>query len=314
MGPFGIEALSPEGLFDVHLDAVSNAVLWTLVLNGGAFAVGSLLFPPSRAELARTERLAGLRAGPRAAEGSDASPVIASTAEKRAAAVSAPRRYHGEEDGARLADECLARAGAPRDGGMSAIQLARAAGGGRDDARGRDRQRRCARGAPPPAARARRESRGRSRRRTRRSSPRSTSRPPSSSGNGEYHRERERILLHEAEAQRLLAEVSGQLGASLALEDVARAAVRLPVPQLAEAAVLWLAPDGRRPGASGSRTRRPFARGRRARRRTSPRPASARCRASPARSRRDTSSRTATARTRGWPEPLRAAVRSRSTR
>ena len=247
MGPFGIEALNPEGLFDVHLDAVSNAVLWTLVLNGGAFAVGSLLFPPSRAELARTERLAGLRAGPRVAEGSDASPVIASTTEKRAAAVRLLARYHGEEDGARLADECLARAGAPRDGGLSAIQLAQL------QAEVETTLAAAIGSAAAHAALRRqplvlpRESRAISAAYAEILASLNVS-PAELERKREYHRERERILLHEAEAQRLLAEVSGQLGASLALEDVARAAVRLPVPQLAEAAVLWLAPDGRRPG------------------------------------------------------------------
>ncbi|WP_242342771.1 ATP-binding protein [Anaeromyxobacter terrae] len=247
LGPLGIEPLRPEGLLDVHLDAVSHAVLWTLVLNGGAFAAGSLLFPPSRDELVRIERIVGVRAAPLAPAGPDESPRVARVADKRAAAAWLLGRYHGEEDGARLADECLARAGAPRDGGLSAIQLAQLQAEVETTLA-------AAIGSAAAHAALRRnplvlpeESRAISAAYAEILASLDVS-PAELERKREYHRERERILQQEAEAQRLLAEVSGRLGASLALEDVARTAVRLPVPQLAEAAVLWLAPAGGRPG------------------------------------------------------------------
>ncbi|ABS25705.1 ATP-binding protein [Anaeromyxobacter sp. Fw109-5] len=246
LGPFGIEPLRPEGLLDVHLDAVSHAVLWTLVLNGGAFAVGSLLFPPSSEELARAERIVGLRAPPLARD-ADESPRVARVEDKRAAAAALLARYHGEEDGARLAEECLARAGAPREGGLSAIQLAQLQAEVETTLA-------AAIGSAGAHAALRRnplvlpeESRAISAAYAEILTSLQVS-PAELERKREYHRERERLLLHEAEAQRLLAEISGRLGASLALEDVARAAVRLPVPQLAQAAVLWLAPAGGRPG------------------------------------------------------------------
>jgi signal transduction histidine kinase/Na+/proline symporter len=245
LGPFGIDPLRPEGLFDVHLDSVSHAVLWTLILNGGAFALGSLLSPPSREELARTERL-GVRAAPLAAEGADDSPVVAAVADKRAAATSLLGRYHGEEEGARLADACLARVGAPRDGGLSAVQLAQlqaevetTLASAIGSAAAHAALRRHPLVLPP-------ESRAISAAYAEILASLNVS-PAELERKREYHRERERILLHEAEVQRLLAEVSVRLAASLALEDVARTAVRLPVPQLAETAVLWLAATGRRP-------------------------------------------------------------------
>ena len=67
-GPFGIESLQPEGLFDIHLDPVTHAVLWTLLLNTAAFVAASLLAPPRREEVARADRLLeglALREAPR---------------------------------------------------------------------------------------------------------------------------------------------------------------------------------------------------------------------------------------------------------
>src|SRR5690242_5840861 len=66
-GPFGIEALQPEGLFDVHLDPISHAVVWTLLANVGAFVGGSLLFPPAGGEAASAGDLHAF--GPARADG-----------------------------------------------------------------------------------------------------------------------------------------------------------------------------------------------------------------------------------------------------
>src|SRR5512133_3393318 len=56
-GPFGVEALVPEGLFDVHADPVTHAVVWTLIANVSAFVIGSLVSPPRAREAARVARL-----------------------------------------------------------------------------------------------------------------------------------------------------------------------------------------------------------------------------------------------------------------
>jgi GAF domain-containing protein len=60
----------------------------------------------------------------------------------------------------------------------------------------------------------------------------------------DYHRERERLLARDAANQRFLAEVSAGLGASLDLDELARAAVALPVPHLADAALLVVSAAG----------------------------------------------------------------------
>src|SRR5512133_2578380 len=56
-GPFGLESLVPEGLFDVHADPVTHAVVWTLIANVSAFVIGSLVSPPRAREAARVARL-----------------------------------------------------------------------------------------------------------------------------------------------------------------------------------------------------------------------------------------------------------------
>jgi signal transduction histidine kinase len=60
----------------------------------------------------------------------------------------------------------------------------------------------------------------------------------------DYHRERERLLAREAAMERFLAQVSEKLAASLDVEATANTVVRLPVPHLAKAALLWIRPDG----------------------------------------------------------------------
>ncbi len=57
-------------------------------------------------------------------------------------------------------------------------------------------------------------------------------------------RESERLLAHEAEAQRFLSSVSGQLAASLDLETTGRTVSRLVVPRFVEAALLCIAREG----------------------------------------------------------------------
>ena len=263
-------APSPRALFDVHLDPVSHAVLWTLILNGGAFALGSLLSPPSREEL-RARRSASAsarrRARPRAPTRARSS--RAST-EKRAAAASLLARYHGEEDGARLADACLARAGAPRDGGLSALQLAQlqaevettlasAIGSAAAHAALRRQPLVLPRGVPRNLGGVRRGS-----------SPSLNVSPAELERKREYHRERERIP--PARGRGPAAPRGGERPARAPRSrsrTSARTAVRLPVPQLAEAAVLVARAGRPETGARLARARGAPARARRrARRRT----------------------------------------------
>jgi Na+/proline symporter/signal transduction histidine kinase len=245
-GPFGIESLSPAGLFDVHLDPVSHAVLFTLLANVGAFVAGSLVSPPRRDEAARVERVLGpvaaaVRAAP--AEG----PALVAAAPKRARAAALLARYHGDEHGAALADACLAHVGASPDGTLSAIQLAELQGEVETTLA-------AAIGSSAAHAAIRREPL------VGPDEERAVSvayadilaalhvSPAELQRKIDYHRTRERLLARDAANQRFLAGVSGLLGSTLELDSTARTAVRLPVPHLADAAVLWLAGEAGGPG------------------------------------------------------------------
>jgi signal transduction histidine kinase/Na+/proline symporter len=243
-GPFGIEALEPEGLFDVHLDSISHAVLWTLFANISAFVVGSLLFPPKAEEVARVDRLIAPPA-PRVAPAEWAPPLV-DAREKRDRAAALLARYHGDALGVALADACLDRIGAVPGGTLSALQLAElqaevettlAAAIGSAGAHAAIRR-------DPIVTDA--ESGAISRAYADILAALHVS-PAELQRKIDYHRERERLLVRDAESQRFLAAVSGLLAASLDLDATGRAGVRLAVPHLADAALLWLAPEGARP-------------------------------------------------------------------
>lgn len=239
-GPFGIEALVPEGLFDVHLDPVSHAVVWTLLLNCGAFLAGSLLSPPAREELDRTARLLDGLAPPGGAEAAEGAPAaVAMAVAKRDHAAALLALYHGAAAGGELADACLARVTSDPRGALSPVQLAQlqaevettlAAAIGNAAAHAALRRAPLVTGAEErEVARAYAEILA-----SLNVSPAELQRKI------DYHRARERLLARDVANQRFLAGVSGLLGASLDLEATARTAVRLPVPLLADAALLWL--------------------------------------------------------------------------
>jgi len=240
-GPFGIEALQPEGVLDVHLDAVSHAVVWTLLANVGAFVGASLLFPPRAADEAMSDELrrAAARTGP--VHVGSVAPGLVPVAEKRARAASLRARKHGEQTAASLADACLARTGARLDGALSALQLA-------DLQSEVETTLAAAIGTAGAHAAIRREplvtpeeARAISAAYADVLASLNVS-PAELQRKVDYHRERERLLARDAENQRFLAGVSGLLAASLDLDATALTAVRLPVPHVADAALLWLAP------------------------------------------------------------------------
>lgn len=250
-GPFGIELLVPEGLFDLHLEPVTHAVVWSLAFNVTGWVLGSLLFPARPEEAARVARVldaASARPAPvpvrSAAAGSGAEDAAgAPVAEKRARARALLARYHGDADAARLADACLAAVGATGDGRLGPVQLAELQSEVETTLA-------AAIGSAAAHAALRRE-------------PLVT--PDESAAIArayadilaglqvspaelqrkiDYHRERERLLAREAEGQRFLASVSGLLGASLDLDAIAATAVRLPVGRIADGALLAI-PRGR---------------------------------------------------------------------
>lgn len=242
-GPLGIEALAPEGLFDVHTDPVTHAVVWTLLVNGLAFVVASLRFPPGAEESARADRVVGaLAAGPAGAAAVDA-PALAAVEAKRRVAVELLATYVPAAEAEAMAAACLERCGARPGQGLTALQIAElqaqvevalAAAIGAATAHAAVRR---AELVTPEEARAI-----------------STAyadiltalhvSPHELRRRVDYYRARERLLSRDAENQRFLAGVSALLAGSLDAEAIARTAVRLPVPHLADAVLLVLRQEG----------------------------------------------------------------------
>jgi signal transduction histidine kinase/Na+/proline symporter len=237
-GPFGIEALVPEGLFDIHLDPVSHTVVWTLIANTGAFLAGSLLRPPRDRDVERGRALADALEHPGTGLPAAGAP-IASAEGKREVATEVLASYFGKERAAELAAECLARVAAPDRPALTALQvaelqaqveatLASAVG---------------AAGAHAAVRRAGLVSAEEEREISRAYADVLASMhlsPAELKRRVDYHRERERLLARDAAHQRFLADVSEGLGASLDPDVIAAAAVKLAVPDLADAALLFL--------------------------------------------------------------------------
>jgi Na+/proline symporter/signal transduction histidine kinase len=243
-GPFGIEALVPEGLFDLHLDPVSHTVIWTLIANVGAFFVGSTLRPPRPAELERGRALApGLDRPELELLPSASGPPLASAQAKRERAQALLASYFGAERAAELAEACLRRTGASGAADLSALQVAEleaqveaalASAIGSAGAHAAVRRSGLVRGEEELAiAKAYAELLA-----SLHVSPAELKRRV------DYHRERERLLARDAAHQRFLAEVSEGIGTSLDSGAIADAAVRLAVPELADAALLFLPSAG----------------------------------------------------------------------
>ncbi len=240
-GPLGIGALRPEALFGIAgLDHIPHAVLWVLLLSGAAYVFGSLLFPAAAEEQARADRLVSALDVP-AAIFEDGDPrVVAPVTAKRARVVALLSQYHPDDVARRLAEACLERAGARPGAGLSALQLASleshvetalAASIGSAAAHAALKRHGL---ATPSEARAISSTYARL--------LTSLKIPPADLQRAvDYHRERERLLTREADAQRFLAEVSGKLAASLDLETTGRTVAALPVPRLAGAALVWIA-------------------------------------------------------------------------
>jgi signal transduction histidine kinase/Na+/proline symporter len=240
-GPWGISALRPEALFGLGwLDRVPHATFWIIFFGAGAFVLGSLFFPASAEEESRADRLAEALERPDSGLVEAGQHPLADAAGKRARIVGLFAQYHGEAVAERLADACLGKVGISPKGQVSALQLASleaevettlASFIGTAGAHATLQRERL---ATPVEARAI-----------------STAYaeilaalkvPPAELQRKiDYHRERERMLAHEATAQRLLSTVSGKLAASLDVETTGDTVVHLLVPQLADAALLWIA-------------------------------------------------------------------------
>jgi signal transduction histidine kinase/Na+/proline symporter len=242
-GPFGIEVLVPEGLFDLHLDPVSHTVIWTLIANVGAFFVGSALRPPPAAELDRGRTLAAVLDGPEASLPGAAGPPLASARAKRERAQELLASYFGAERASELADACLRRTGASGTADLSALQVAEL------EAQV-EAALASAIGSAASHAAVRRS--GLVREEEERAIAKAYAEllaslhvsPAELKRRVDYHRERERLLARDAAHQRFLAEVSEGIGASLESGAIADTAVRLAVPELADAALLFLPSAG----------------------------------------------------------------------
>lgn len=242
-GPFGIEALAPEGLFDVHADPVTHAVTWTLIANVFAFVSASLLLPPSAEEAARAERIIGVLPGSTTAAALEDAPALAPLEEKRRLAAAVLSAYVPEAEAAALADACLARCGARPGQALSALQVAElqsqvevTLAGAIGAAAAHAAVQRA--GLVTPA-----EARAISTAYAEILTALHVS-PEELHRRIDFYRERERLLARDADNQRFLAGVSALIAGSLDVEATARTAVQLAVPHLADAALLALRQDG----------------------------------------------------------------------
>ncbi len=241
-GPAGISALRPEALFGLGwLDRIPHAAFWILFFDAGAFIFGSLLFPAPAEEEARVERLIAVLEPPAPRPAQEApGPSLAEAGVKRARMVRLFAQYHDQPEAERMADACLEKVGATPDGRLSALQLASlesevetalASFMGTAAAHATLRHQGL---ATPTEARAISNAYAEILAALKVS-------PTELQRKIDYHRERERLLAHDAEAQRFLSTVSEQLAASLELETTGRTVVRLPVPRFVDAALLCLA-------------------------------------------------------------------------
>jgi signal transduction histidine kinase len=239
-GPWGLGLLKPEALLGLGgLDHVSHSVAWSLLLNVGAFVFGSLLFPASAEEDARAAGIFGERA-PLARRVDRGHEPLAEVEEKRALVMALFAEFHDPASSERLATACFAAAGV-NGARLTALQLAdvqanveAALAGSVGTAAAHAAVARHALVSPE-------ERRAISRAYAGILAELRVS-PADLRVRVNYHVERERLLAHEAAAQRFLAEMSTHLAASLDVETTARAVVHLPVPRIVDAAVLWLAP------------------------------------------------------------------------
>jgi Na+/proline symporter/signal transduction histidine kinase len=244
-GPWDVALLRPETLLGLGgLDPLSHAVFWSLLFNIGGLVVGSLLAPPREEEQAIAARVVDVLAPAASLPEGTSGTALVDAREKRAAAVALLAQYHDEATAERLADACLARVGAREGGRLSALQFAELQAEletSLASAIGTASAHAALKGhsfATPAEALAISRAYG--------DILAGMKLPPAELQKKiDYHLERERILEREASAQRFLAEVSGRLASSLDLETTARTVVHLPVPQLVDAALLWVS-DGQK--------------------------------------------------------------------
>lgn len=104
-GPLGVGWLRPEALFGLEgLPALPHGVAWALLLNAGAYLLGSLLLPDSERERERAADLVGDRM---LATVSEDGPADILLADKLAALDGLLLRYHPPADTRRILDSAL---------------------------------------------------------------------------------------------------------------------------------------------------------------------------------------------------------------
>ncbi|HET7752321.1 MAG TPA: ATP-binding protein [Anaeromyxobacteraceae bacterium] len=247
-GPWDVSALRPEALFGVgDLDPVTHCVLWSLLLNGVGLVVGSILAPAGAEEYRRVARLLRAETAPSPALPLPDAPEIATVEEKQRRLVAMFAHYHSGTAPEALAAACLARIGASHGSGLTALQLAQL-----------EAEAETALAASIGTAAAHAAVKAEQLVSTQEARDVSSAYaallaelrvPPAELRKKiDYHRERERLLAREAAMERFLAQVSEKLAASLDVEATGKTVVHLPVPHLAEAALLWV-----RPGAGPAR-------------------------------------------------------------
>jgi signal transduction histidine kinase/Na+/proline symporter len=239
-GPFGLTWLRPESLLDLgRFDPVTHSVLWSFALNAGLFLTGSQLWPPSADEAEEGARMVDVLSPETPAFNGARGPALIDAADKRRLVEARLAAYFGPGEAGWLAGEVFHEAGVNPEGKMSVLDLAEIEGQV-------ELALASAIGAAAAHVALKRESIVTPEEATELAAAYAEMlaemkvAPAELRRKVDYHQERARLLASEADTLRTLADASRRLSMSLEYEATARTVVRLPVPTLAPAALLYL--------------------------------------------------------------------------
>ncbi len=123
-GPWGIELLHPEHLFGITaLDPVSHTVLWTVILNGGLYVLGSLCAEASQSERSMAAEFMGVRSSVAGAPPGHSEAYVDAES-KREQIIALLLQYFTHPEARALADRSFAAAGLAGKDRLTIIELA----------------------------------------------------------------------------------------------------------------------------------------------------------------------------------------------
>jgi signal transduction histidine kinase len=124
-GPWGLGLLAPERFLGASaLDPLTGSVFWSLFLNAGLYALGSLLFPPQPQEQQLAEELAEIMSPPGRAAGAGPGEAVILIQEKLDALGQVVEQYLPPAESEALLSQSLRQLGLEERQRLSVVQLA----------------------------------------------------------------------------------------------------------------------------------------------------------------------------------------------